>query len=152
VVAWGYNGYGQASVPLAAQSGVVAIAAGKSHTVALKDDGTVLAWGSNDEDEDHGQTNIPAAALNGALAIAAGGHHTVALIGNPVPFNARRSGNELILTWSTNAVGFTLQSTLQLTPPVTWVDVTNAPVLLGTQWTVTNTFSGSAQFYRLQKP
>ena len=28
---------------------------------------------------------------------------------------------------------------------------TNAPALVGTQWTVTNTFSSSAQFYRLRK-
>ncbi len=35
VVAWGYNGNGQTTVP-AGLSGVVAIAAGEYHTVALK--------------------------------------------------------------------------------------------------------------------
>src|SRR5262252_5192418 len=47
VVAWGDNQYGQTTVPVAAQSGVTAIAAGDYHTVALKNDGTVVAWGYN---------------------------------------------------------------------------------------------------------
>ena len=34
VVAWGSNEQGQAAVPVAAQSGVTAIAAGQAHTVA----------------------------------------------------------------------------------------------------------------------
>ena len=41
VAAWGDNSSGQTTVPVAAQSGVTAIAAGWSHTVALKNDGTV---------------------------------------------------------------------------------------------------------------
>lgn len=65
--------------------------------------------------------------------------------------NTRLSGNELILSWSTNAVGFTLQSTLHLTPPRTWVDSTNPPTVIGSQFTVTNAISRSAQFYRLRK-
>ena len=55
-------------------SGVTAIAAGGDHTVALKNDGTVVAWGYNDS----GQTTVPA-GLSGVTAIAAGGYHTVAL-------------------------------------------------------------------------
>ena len=66
--------------------------------------------------------------------------------------NAKSSGNELILAWPTNAVGFTLQSTLNLTPPVTWIDSTNPEAVIGTQFTVTNAASGRAQFYRLRKP
>jgi len=53
----------------------VAIAAGDSHTVALKRDGTVVAWGDNE----HGQTTIPS-NLVGVVAIAAGKNHTVALV------------------------------------------------------------------------
>jgi hypothetical protein len=47
---------------------------------------------------------------------------------------------------------FTLQSTPSLTPPVTWLDVTNPPTLLGGLFTVTNPMSGPAQFFRLAKP
>ena len=66
--------------------------------------------------------------------------------------NSRPSGNELILSWAANGVGFTLQSTLSLTPPVTWIDSTNSPAVIGAQFTVTKTITGSAQFYRLRKP
>ncbi len=145
VVAWGDSYYGQTTVPVAAQSGVTAIAAGEGHTVALKNDGSVLAWGYNAD----GQTTVPVTAQSGVAAIAAGRRHTVAIVS--VQLDAMRSGNNLVLSWPANATGFTLQSTLQLTAPATWVDVTNAPALLGAQWTVTNSFSGGAQFYRLRK-
>jgi alpha-tubulin suppressor-like RCC1 family protein len=167
VVAWGDNFYGQTTVPVAAQSGVTAIAAGGYHTMALKNDGSVLAWGQNYFGQVTGTptTDYPSSAtaspvtlggqvLIGVTAISAGLSHSVVLLGTAplLPLlNARPSGNGLILSWSTNAVGFTLQSTLDLVPPVTWVDVTNAPAIIGAQWVVTNTFSGSAQFYRLRK-
>jgi alpha-tubulin suppressor-like RCC1 family protein len=54
--------------------GIKAIAAGGEHTVVLKNDGTVLAWGENN----YGQTTIPT-GLAGVTAIAAGEGHTVAL-------------------------------------------------------------------------
>ena len=43
------------------------VAAGGAHIVALKNDGTVVAWGSNG----FGQSKVPA-GLRGAKAIAAG--------------------------------------------------------------------------------
>ena len=110
----------------------------------------VVAWGWND----HGQTTVPVAARSGVTAIAAGIDHTVALIGGVplLPYlNARPNGNELILSWPTNAPGFTLQSTLDLTPPVTWLDSTNVPAVIGAHFTLTNSTSGGARFYRLRK-
>jgi hypothetical protein len=61
-------------VPAAAQSGVVAIAAGNEHNLALKADGTIVAWGNNDS----WQTKAPA-SLTEMSAIAAGGYHSLAL-------------------------------------------------------------------------
>ena len=70
----GNNGSGQTTVP-AGLSNVVAIAAGDSHSLALKSDGTVVAWGYNGE----GQTTVPA-GLSNVVAIAAGGYHSLALL------------------------------------------------------------------------
>ena len=119
-----------------------------ARTAQAQSPGTVVAWGWNGR----GQTDVPVAAQSGVTAIAAGLYHTVALLGTPVSLHARPSGNELILSWPTNAVGFTLQSTLDLTPPVTWMDSTNPRAVLGAQFTVTNTITGSARFYRLRRP
>ena len=55
-------------------SNVVAIAAGWWHSLALRADGTVIAWGDNS----YGQTNVPASATN-IVAIAAGWYHNLAL-------------------------------------------------------------------------
>ncbi|MGO8697198.1 MAG: protein kinase domain-containing protein [Limisphaerales bacterium] len=55
-------------------SDVVAIAAGTDHFLALKQDGTVVAWGVNND----GQCAIPP-GLNGVVAVAAGGNHSLAL-------------------------------------------------------------------------
>ena len=46
VVAWGWNDFGQATVP-AGLVDVVQVSAAYAHTVALKRDGTVVAWGSD---------------------------------------------------------------------------------------------------------
>ena len=46
VIGWGDNSANQLDVPVAAQSGIVDIAAGQSHSVALTSDGEVLAWGN----------------------------------------------------------------------------------------------------------
>jgi len=76
VVAWGYNEYGQSTVP-EGLSGVVAIAAGHVNTLALKQDGTIVGWGN----DSFGQTNVPASVTN-AIAIATSGYHGLALSAN----------------------------------------------------------------------
>ena len=151
VVAWGYNDYGQTDVP-SGLSNVTAISAGGAcpydcggSSVALRSDGTVVAWGLSPD--------VPAGLTN-VTAIAAGLLHTVAIIGYPPPvptLEARAMGHELILSWSTNAVGFTVQSTPDLTPPATWIDFPAAPSVIGGQFNATTAFSNSAQFFRLRK-
>jgi hypothetical protein len=74
VFAWGDNGFGQTSVP-AGLSGVVKIAAGYSHSVALRADGTVVCWGDNR----YGQCNVPA-GLPAVKSITAGYAHTAAVL------------------------------------------------------------------------
>ncbi|MEK7678105.1 MAG: PQQ-binding-like beta-propeller repeat protein, partial [Verrucomicrobiota bacterium] len=65
--------YGQSTVPQGL-SNVVAIAAGGYHNLALRNDGTLIAWGRND----FGQANIPA-GLSNVAAIAAGQFYNLVL-------------------------------------------------------------------------
>ncbi|MHC4717972.1 MAG: RCC1 domain-containing protein, partial [Planctomycetota bacterium] len=104
VWAWGENVYGQlgdggttrSSTPVQVVgpggsgflTGVTAIDAGGTHTVALKDDGTVWAWGFNDDGELGDGTQTDSATpvqvvgpggsgyLTGVTAVAAGIDHT----------------------------------------------------------------------------
>ena len=68
------NTYGEVNIPVAAQTGVDAIAAGGNFALALKSDGTVIAWGRNNKL----QLEI-SSGLNNVTAIAAGGRHALAL-------------------------------------------------------------------------
>lgn len=69
----------------------MAIDGGLYYTVALKRDGTVVAWGDNQA----GQTDVPA-GLGGVRAIAAGDYHTVAL---------KRDG--MVVSWGSGGYGQT---------------------------------------------
>ena len=73
VVGWGNNQHGQTAMP-DGLTGVVAIAAGSYHSLALKSDGTVVASGLDAD----GQVRVPA-GLTGVSAIAAGAAHSLAL-------------------------------------------------------------------------
>ncbi|MCL2049378.1 MAG: hypothetical protein FWG87_11710 [Defluviitaleaceae bacterium] len=96
VWAWGRDYYGQLGVgggtyqrytpaQVTDLNGVTAIAAGINHTVALKDDGTVWAWGYNtwgqlgDGTTALRLTPVQVTDLSNVKAISAGEWHTVAL-------------------------------------------------------------------------
>ena len=72
---WGYYGFGQAVVPASATN-VVEVTAGQQHVVALRQDGTVVAWGANGS-----QTNVPA-GLRNVVAVSACGSVSLALRNN----------------------------------------------------------------------
>ena len=79
VIAWecgnafGQGQYGETNVP-PDLTNAVAIAAGGFHNLALRSDGTVVAWGRNLE----GQTSVPP-GLSNVIAVAAGYYHSIAL-------------------------------------------------------------------------
>lgn len=102
VKAWGKNTSGQLGlggiinqstpqqIPVASLSGVAAIAAGYGHSLALLSNGTVKAWGWN-QDRQLGLGNntdqltpqqIPVGSLSNAVAIAAAAVHSLALHAN----------------------------------------------------------------------
>jgi alpha-tubulin suppressor-like RCC1 family protein len=68
---------------------VIAIAGGFAHVLALKNDGTVVAWGSNPS----GETGLPE-GLRDVIAIAAGDGHSMA---------PRKDGS--IVAWGSNLFG-----------------------------------------------
>jgi hypothetical protein len=82
-VAWGYNYYGQCSVP-APNSSFVAVAAGYAHSLGLKADGSIVGWGYNTS----GQCNVPP-PNRGFVGVAAsvdrslGLKHPLLRIGDP---------------------------------------------------------------------
>ncbi|MEW6447431.1 MAG: stalk domain-containing protein [Bacillota bacterium] len=103
VWAWGNNSRGQLgigswdyedihSVPVQVKNltGIIAVAAGESHSLALKEDGTVWAWGSNSSGQLGDGTvldsppycrcnPVQVAGLRNIIAISAGGNHNLAL-------------------------------------------------------------------------
>ena len=124
VLGWGSNGSGQSSpVPAAANSDVKAIAGSYYYTVALKNDGSVIAWGLNNYGQCLGTnasgsriTTTPTGSpvqfmgqiLTGVTEIACGQSQTIAL------------KNGVVLGWGyndqgqclgTNASGFAITST-----------------------------------------
>jgi hypothetical protein len=60
-------------------------------------------------------------------------------------------GTGATLTWPASGVGFTLYTTTNLAPPVTWTLTTNEPTLTNNQWQIALPADGSSvRFYRLE--
>lgn len=72
VTAWGYTSPTGNSMPTGVQG--IAIATGFEHSLVLKNDGTVVAWGNNYR----AQSTVPA-GLSGIKAIGAGYYHSLAV-------------------------------------------------------------------------
>ena len=78
---------------------IVAVAAGASHSLGLKSDGTVLAWG----DDLYGKANPPE-NLSNVVAIAAGDLHSLALRSDGSVVGWGYNGND-VATPPTNLIG-----------------------------------------------
>src|ERR1019366_8791040 len=88
-------------------------------------------------------------ALIAGLGLIMVGRATAQIVTN---LTIIRSATNVILTWPTNATGFTLQSTTNLVSPAVWTTVVPGPVAVNGNNTVTNPISGTLQFYRLSPP
>ncbi len=84
IVGWG----GQVVVPPSALTDLVAVAAGAGHSLGLKADGSVVAWGNNSE----GECNVPA-PNSGFIAVAGGYEHSLGLKADGAA-NAQQSLND----------------------------------------------------------
>jgi pimeloyl-ACP methyl ester carboxylesterase len=67
----------------------------------------------------------------------------------PPSLQIQLSGTNVVLTWPVSAAGYVLQSANQLVPPIAWTTVTNEPVIVNFQYTVTNQIFSGSRFYRL---
>ena len=61
------------------------------------------------------------------------------------------AASNVLLTWPANFIGFTLQSTTNLIPPVLWTTNSPPPVVVNGHNTVTNPIAGTQRFFRLSQ-
>jgi uncharacterized repeat protein (TIGR03803 family) len=83
----------------------------------------------------------------------AAGNGTIFSLTLPLPpqLTITMAGTNVVLTWATNAMAYTLQSSGSLVPPVAWSAVLPLPAVVNGQNTVTNPVAATQQFYRLSQ-
>jgi len=79
------------------------------------------------------------------------GNGTIFSLTVPLPpqLTIMAAAPNVILSWPTNFMGFTLESTTNLLSPAVWSPVSPLPVVVNGQYTLTNAISGWQEFYRL---
>ena len=152
-----------------------------SQSLALKSDGTVVAWGRDSAPPDGLRGVVAVAAgrshnlalksdgtvmawgsnfsgestvpdgLNAVVAIAASVNYNLALVASPPALTVRASGDNVLLSWPLSAQGFALQGTTNLMDVNSWTPVAAMPVVEGSRNRATDPISGPAKFYRLKK-
>ena len=85
IVAWGEDDYNQVS-DTPTESGFSAIAAAEWHSLALKSDGSIVAWGKNEE----GECDVPGG--NDFVHISAGVYDSLALTSEPCTISLLAGG------------------------------------------------------------
>jgi PKD repeat protein len=100
IIGWGSDAFGISTVPDGLER-VISIEAGDYHSMALKEDGTVVTWG----DHHYGVTNVPT-NLSNVTAISSGGNHCLALKadGKVVAWGANWYGQANVPTGLSNVI------------------------------------------------
>ncbi len=77
----------------------------------------------------------------------------VAIQAPDAPFlSVHRIGENIVISWPSNSLGFVLQETSELALPGSWRNSSPAPVVTGTMTVLTLPASPGLKFYRLRKP
>jgi uncharacterized repeat protein (TIGR03803 family) len=76
---------------------------------------------------------------------------SISLSVNPPKLFIALYTTNVVLTWTTNSISFTLESTTNLIPPTTWITNSSSPVIINGNNTVTNSVSNTLRFYRLSE-
>ncbi len=93
-------------VGLGAGSGVIAISAGGSHSLALKSDGTVLAWGNNQSGQLGDGAALPGADHSSPVTVSGMGPGSgVVQVAAGNAFSVARKSDGTVWTWGNNASG-----------------------------------------------
>ncbi len=62
-----------------------------------------------------------------------------------------RVGNNVVLSWPADATGYTLETTTDLSLPLSWAGFSGTQTIVGNRYTVTDGVAGRSRFYRLKK-
>jgi hypothetical protein len=92
---------------------------------------------------------------NGVVSVAANPQRTdfyiKSMTVSGLTLDIIRDGSNVIVSWPTNAIGYTLESSPVLGTGAVWSPVSPAPSALNMNYVVTNPITGTQQFYRLQQ-
>jgi plastocyanin len=97
-----------------------------------------------------GNYNISAVVTDNFLNTATNSILVHVIAPTPPRLTATHAGNQFIISWPTNnSSGLSLKGSASLGSGASWSAAGSTPVLVGNQWVVTNSISGTAQFFRL---
>jgi hypothetical protein len=97
-----------------------------------------------------GNYKISAVVFDNMLNSATNSIFVNVMAPTPPKLTATQAGNQFIISWPTNnSSGLSLKGSAKLGSGASWSAAGSTPVLVGDQWVVTNSISGTAQFFRL---
>ena len=133
---------GNRNAPPSDLTNVVTLAAHENGNLAIKSDGTLVAW----------PDRTVTSGLRGVFAIAPSNLANLVLVSAAPPsLHAQLSGRNFILTWPIRAQNFNLQAATNLADPNSWTGVPDLPALINGQYVVTTQIFGGSRFYRLSE-